>query len=110
MPKLTHPTAGAADFPEKVVPYWERLGWEREPGDQPPAPKKLLVLARTKADATAYAREAGRGEGEWLYPADAAELGDTTPDSFDVAFLDSFTEHRHHAEIAEALAAKGFTL
>lgn len=110
MPRLTHPDAGAADFPEAVVPFWEANGWRREPGDKPPAARKLLVLARTKSDAADYAREADRADGEWVYPINGADVRGLSPESVDVAVVDGFTEHRYHAEISEELAAAGLSL
>ncbi|WP_182112889.1 hypothetical protein [Actinotalea sp. JY-7876] len=108
MTLIRHPeTKAAFDCPEAVLEHWTgAAGWEVAGDVERPAPRTLLVLARTKAEATQYLKDAAH-QGPALYVGDTGALRGCDPLLVDVAELASFPEHRHHDEITEALAAMG---
>lgn len=110
MLKIKHAgVEGTAEVPEKVLPHYLAGGWELADGEKP-RKRTTLILARVKAVAAKYAREAGLAENEWVYASDLDAVRGLTADSVDVVEVPGYTEHRHHDEIAGALAAAGILL
>ncbi|NCT90253.1 hypothetical protein GXB85_04700 [Cellulomonas sp. APG4] len=112
MPKnLRHPKTRALwTVPNQVADHWIRAGWELVDDDATDPGPLTLVLARTKAEATAYMKDAGLDSSQARYVGDPKEVEGLTADGVHLAVLPSFAKHRKHDELVAALTATGVRL